>query len=166
MYCHDGADGVDHRRGGRARRRPSLAGPTLLRTGASTLHERFHAWSRLLRLDGETNRMLWISAEARGAYRTEMDAAKRSVDPEVRWRHLERAHIVSQPDPWLHTCNHAAMLVLALGQRDRREALGQVLRLIVAAPGSMTGRYPVGNTGRTAAGLMTPMSIPGDLAGM
>ena len=87
-----------------------------------------------------------------------------AVDPLTRWRHLERAHIVSQPDPWLHTCNHAAMLVLAVRQHDRREAAGQVLRLIVAAPGSMTGRYPVGNTGRVAARLMNPMPIPEDFA--
>lgn len=105
-----------------------------------------------------------ISAQARRVYDSEMAAAEAAADPVRRWGHLERAHIVSQPDPWLHTCNHAAMLVLALRQHDRREALGQVLRLIVAAPGSMTGRYPVGNTGRVAAGLMTPMPIPGDLA--
>lgn len=105
-----------------------------------------------------------ISARARDIYRAEMEAAKRSADGQTQWRHLERAHIVSQPDPWLHTCNHAAMLTLALRQRDRREAIGQVVRLIVAAPGSMTGRYPVGNTGRTAAGLMTPMPFPDDLA--
>ncbi|MGV7921550.1 DUF3703 domain-containing protein, partial [Mycobacterium kansasii] len=35
--------------------------------------------------------------------------------------------------------------------------------IIVAAPGSITGRYPEGNTGRTAAGLTTPMPIPNDL---
>lgn len=105
-----------------------------------------------------------ISAQARLVYRGEMDAATKADDSLARWRHLERAHIVSQPDPWLHTGNHAAMLVLAVRQRDRREALGQVLRLIVAAPGSITGRYPVGNTGRVTAGLMTPMSIPDDLA--
>lgn len=105
-----------------------------------------------------------IRTEARAIYRAEMDAAKRSVDAQIQWRHFERAHIVSQPDPWLHTCNHAAMLWLALRQRDRREALGQVVRLILAAPGSVTGRYPVGNTGRTGAGLMTPMPVPGDLA--
>ncbi len=105
-----------------------------------------------------------ISAQARLVYRREMEAARKADDALVRWRHLERAHIVSQPDPWLHTCNHAAMLVLAVRQRDRRETLGQVLRLIVAAPGSMSGRYPVGNTGRVTAGLMTPMPIPDDLA--
>ncbi len=105
-----------------------------------------------------------ISEQARQVYRAEMNAAKHAADPATRWRHLERAHIVSQPDPCLHTGNHAAMLALALRQHDRREAIGQVLRLIVAAPGSMTGRYPVGNTGRVNAGLMTPMPIPDDLA--
>ncbi|CAA0128433.1 Uncharacterised protein [Mycolicibacterium vanbaalenii] len=105
-----------------------------------------------------------ISPEARQMYRREMTAAATAADSHARWRHLERAHIVSQPDPWLHTCNHAAMLKLALHQHDRREALGQVLRLIVAAPGSLTGRYPVGNIGRVDAGLMTPMAIPDDLA--
>ena len=73
-----------------------------------------------------------ISAQARLVYRREMDAATKADDSLARWRHLERAHIVSQPDPWLHTCNHAAMLVLALRQHDRREAIGQVVRLIVA----------------------------------
>lgn len=110
--------------------------------------------------------MTRLPAPARAAYRLEMAAAKESSSVEQRWRHLERAHIVSQPDPWLHTCNHAAMLSLAIRQRDRREALGQVLRLIVAAPGSLSGRYPIGNTGRVDAGLMTPMTLPPDLAAL
>ncbi|TQC39059.1 DUF3703 domain-containing protein [Rhodococcus sp. WS4] len=49
-------------------------------------------------------------------------------------------------------------------QRDRREALGQMVRSVVAAPGSLAVRYPEGNTGRVAAGLMTPMPIPADPA--
>jgi hypothetical protein len=108
--------------------------------------------------------MARLSGVAREVYRREMAAAQTAESSVLRWRHLERAHIVSQPDPWLHTCTHAAMLALALRQRDRREVLGQVIRLIVAAPGSLTGRYPVGNTGRVDAGLMAPMPIPADLA--
>ncbi|CAN7509331.1 DUF3703 domain-containing protein [Mycolicibacterium frederiksbergense] len=110
--------------------------------------------------------MTRVSDSARGLYHAEMNAATTADDPKVRWRHLERAHIVSQPDPWLHTCNHAVMLKLALRQHDRREAFGQVLRIIVAAPGSISGRYPVGNTGRTSVGLTTPMPIPDDLAAL
>ena len=100
----------------------------------------------------------------RALYAQEMAAARQSSHPAVRWRHLERAHIMSQPHAWLHTANHIAMFVLAIRQRDRREALGQVVRIIVAAPGSLTGRFPEGNTGRVAAGLMTPMPLPVDLA--
>lgn len=123
------------------------------------------AWtSRMRRPSGlrpQTMRLRRSPPQPRVAWR---DAAAKAKDSLVRWRHLERAHIVSQPDPWLHNCNHAAMLVLAVRQHDRREALGQVLRQIVAAPGSMTGRYPVGNTGRATAGLMTSMPVPDDLA--
>ncbi|SED02045.1 DUF3703 domain-containing protein [Rhodococcus koreensis] len=108
--------------------------------------------------------MARIADTARTVYRQEMVAAKAAVYPEVWWHHLERAHIASQPDPWLHTCTHVAMFASALRQRCRREALGQVVRIIVATPGSLAGRYPEGNTGRASAGLMTPMPIPADLA--
>ena len=104
-----------------------------------------------------------LAPPARALYRREMAAARDAGAAALRWIHLERAHIVSQPDAWLHTCNHAAMLALAVRQHDRGEAVGQVLRLVVAAPGSLSGRYPPGNTGRVAAGLMTPMPIPADL---
>jgi hypothetical protein len=105
-----------------------------------------------------------ISHEARELYHLEMAAVGTAMSDADRWWHLERAHILSQPHPWLHTRNHVAMLNLALRQRDRREALGQVVRIIVAAPGSLTGRYPEGNTGRRASGLMRPMALPPDLA--
>jgi hypothetical protein len=65
---------------------------------------------------------------------------------------------------WLHTRNHDATLSLAVRQRDRREAVGQVVQVIVAAQGPLTGRIPDGNTGRVAAELMTPMALPTDLA--
>lgn len=53
-----------------------------------------------------------MPARVRAAYRIEMNAARTSGDAAARWRHLERAHI----------------------QHDRREALGQVARIIVAVP--------------------------------
>jgi hypothetical protein len=105
-----------------------------------------------------------MPGRVRAACRAEMRAARTATDPEARWRHLERAHIISQPWPWPHTANHIAMFALAVAQRDRREALGQVIRIIVAAPGSALGRYPEGNTGRAAMGLTQPMPLPADLA--
>jgi hypothetical protein len=38
------------------------------------------------------------------------------------------------------------------------------VRLTVAGPGSLTGRYPVGNTGGARVNALTPMPIPADLA--
>ncbi|MEV6041236.1 DUF3703 domain-containing protein [Nonomuraea sp. NPDC052116] len=105
-----------------------------------------------------------MPARIRAAYRFEMRAARTATDDAARWRHLERAHIISQPWPWPHTANHVAMFALAVRQRDRREAIGQVIRIIVAAPGSALGRYPEGNTGRATVGLTQPMPIPKDLA--
>ncbi|CDZ89536.1 DUF3703 domain-containing protein [Rhodococcus ruber] len=107
-----------------------------------------------------------MPSHVRSAYINEMTAARQADDDPQRWAHLERAHIISQPYPWPHTRNHIAMLALALRQRDRREALGQIVRIIVAAPGSLSGRYPEGNTGRVDAGLMTPMPVSEDLADM
>ncbi|WP_129978129.1 DUF3703 domain-containing protein [Rhodococcus sp. Q1] len=108
--------------------------------------------------------MTAMSTIVHAAYTAEMAAARATSVDSQRWAHLERAHILSQPYPWPHTRNHLAMLGLALRQRDRREALGQVVRVIVASPGSTLGRYPEGNTGRTRAGLMTRMTVPADLA--
>ncbi|GII65616.1 hypothetical protein Skr01_57010 [Sphaerisporangium krabiense] len=59
---------------------------------------------------------------------------------------------------------YIAMFALAVSQRDPCEAFGQVVRIIVAAPGSALGRYPEGNTGRAGVGLTKPMSLPADLA--
>ena len=100
----------------------------------------------------------------RVAFEAELTAARAAAEPGERWQALERAHILSQRWPWPHTRAHGRMLALALRQRDRAEAVGQVVRLAVAAPGSLSGRYPPGNTGRASAGLREPMPIPDDLA--
>jgi hypothetical protein len=87
-------------------------------------------------------------------------AARTGNDP---WPALERAHIASQPWAWPHTRVHAAMLRLAWRERDRTEIVGQLIRLVVAGPGSLAGRYPPGNTGRTTMGLTEHGPIPADL---
>lgn len=99
----------------------------------------------------------------RAAYCAEMYDVGSTSDDAQKWIHLEQAHILAQPYSWPHTRNHIAMLALALRQRDWREARGQLVRIVVAAPGSALRRYPSGNTGRTAAGLTTPMPIPSHL---
>jgi hypothetical protein len=83
----------------------------------------------------------------RAAWQTEIDharTARADCDDALEWHHLERAHILSQPSPGLHTRSHLHMLVHAVRRRDRRKTLGQILRLMLAGPGSATGRYPLG----------------------
>jgi hypothetical protein len=100
----------------------------------------------------------------RATFEAELAAATTAPSPARRWTALERAHILSQPWPWPHTRAHAVMFTAAWRQRDRREALGQVVPLLVAAAGSALGRYPEGNTGRATVPLTRPMPIPADLA--
>jgi hypothetical protein len=95
--------------------------------------------------------------------RAELTAASAAADAPAAWRHLERAHILSQPSAWLHTRVHLAMLVLALRTRDVRELFGQLVRLAVGGIGSSLGRYPAGNTGRARVPATRPMPIPDDV---
>ena len=90
------------------------------------------------------------------------DAARAGDEP-AAWTLLEEAHVLSQPWAWPHIKVHAAMLALGWRTRDRREVTGQLLRIVVAGPGSMTGRYPEGNTGRASVPATHPMPIPDDL---
>ena len=84
-------------------------------------------------------------------------------DSADEWDHLERAHILSQPMVTPHVRTHLAMIGAALRRRDRREIVGQLVRLVLAGPGSLTGRYPVGNTGGANVSAFAPMPIPADL---
>jgi hypothetical protein len=101
----------------------------------------------------------------RGAWSDEMNAASaaRHTDASAEWTHLERAHILSQPVAGLHVRTHAAMIGAALRRRDLHELVGQVFRFVVAGPGSVTGRYPVGNTGGANVSAFQAMPIPDDL---
>jgi hypothetical protein len=95
--------------------------------------------------------------------RTEARSARQRNDVEDEWRYLERAHVLSQPMAVPHVRTHIAMLGFGLRRRDRREIVGQLMRLVVAAPGTWTGRYPVGNTGGANVSALKPMPIPDDL---
>ena len=83
-----------------------------------------------------------MPAQIRAAFDAELRHARTATTSGQRWAALERAHILSQPWAWPHTRAHAVMFALAWSEHDRREAAGQVLRLLVAAPGSALGRYP------------------------
>lgn len=55
------------------------------------------------------------------------------------------------------------MLAFAVGLRDWHEVAGQIVRLALAPLGALTGRVPIGNTGRSNVGAFQPMPVPDDL---
>lgn len=92
---------------------------------------------------------------------------ERAGDVEGARRLLEEAYVLSQPRGgrrptsrgWTFTCGHAH------GQ-DLTEVSGQVRRVLVAGPGSVSGRYPVGNSGRARVPATEPMPVPLELAAL
>ena len=90
-------------------------------------------------------------------------AAIRRQDRSSAWAHLERAHILSQPMAGRHVRTHLAMLRLAARTLRPHEVAGQLFRTLVAAPGTWSGRYPIGNTGGANVGAFTAMAVPADL---
>lgn len=89
--------------------------------------------------------------------------AKGNRDLVAAWAALERAHIISQPFLVPHIANHWSMLRFAFEHRDWREVAGQTFRLALAPLGALTGRVPVGNTGRSNVSAFLPMPIADDL---
>lgn len=113
---------------------------------------------------------LRYSAEAARARLSELlrDAKRlrRADDFHGAWQALEDAHVLSQRWAVPHLRVHAQMLTVGWRQRNIREVIGQIGRLAVAGPGSLTGRYPVGNTGRSDVSAFAPMPIRADLAAL
>jgi len=82
---------------------------------------------------------------------------------EDAWDLLERAHIVAQGMFAPHLYSHWRMLVLATKTAHLREVIGQLVRLALAPLGNLTGRLPLGNTGRSNVSAFAHMDIPADL---
>ncbi|MBX9605542.1 MAG: DUF3703 domain-containing protein [Gammaproteobacteria bacterium] len=85
-------------------------------------------------------------------------------DKHGAWSALERAHIISQSTLGAHLRVHGVMLGYAFALRDGREIAGQILRLALAPLGSLTGRIPSGNTGRSNMNAFATLPLPADLA--
>lgn len=105
----------------------------------------------------------------RDAFEHELAEARRleARDELARaWQRLERAHVLSQAFAFPHVRVHARMLGFAWRRGALREIAGQLARIALAAPGSWTGRAPLGNTGGADVGIFTPMEIPPDLAAL
>lgn len=89
--------------------------------------------------------------------------ARQANDPAAAWRALERAHILSQPVLSIHLATHFEMLKHACHTRSGREIAGQLARLVLAPFRLLSGRVPIGNTGRANVSAFKAMPIPDDL---
>jgi hypothetical protein len=104
----------------------------------------------------------------RDAFKTELRraaAAEAGGDSAQAFRHLERAHILSQRDTVAHVRSHLRMLAWGWRRRDLREVVGQATRIVAAALFSRVW-VPVGNTGGARVSAVLPMPVPPDLAAL
>lgn len=63
------------------------------------------------------------------------------------FHHLENAHVLGQESTWWHVKVHCLMFLWAIRQRNVKEALGQLVRIVGAATKTAIGLVPAGNTG-------------------
>jgi hypothetical protein len=107
-----------------------------------------------------------VSRSLRLAFETSLSVAKEHVAARewaAAWLALERAHVLGQASIWLHLRSHWWMLVCGVAEKDAREVVGQMVRLVLSVPGSALGRYPRGNTGRARVDMFRPLPIAPDL---
>lgn len=89
-------------------------------------------------------------------------AAEAAGDATQAFRHLERAHVLSQRATGAHVRVHLRMLGWGWRRRDAREVAGQAMRTLAAALFSRIW-VPVGNTGGARVSALQPMPLPDDL---
>ena len=92
------------------------------------------------------------------------EAAELSGQALLAFTHLERAHILGQASTYQHVRVHLRMLGWGVRQRQPREILGQLFRLVGAATKTAIGFVPSGNTGGANVSALKPMPIPQDLS--
>ena len=80
-----------------------------------------------------------------------------------KWYYLERLHIVGQSYLILHLKTHWLMLNLAGEEAKVAEVLGQLFRLLLAIPGHILNRLPIGNVGTSRVSAFQRMEVPKDL---
>lgn len=77
--------------------------------------------------------------------------------------HLERAHVLGQASTIHHVRVHWRMLLWGVQQRDLKECLGQLFRIVGAATKTAFGLIPHGNTGGANVSPFKPMALPAEL---
>ena len=107
-----------------------------------------------------------MSPQLRVHFENELKAALgfiKSKDIDSAWASLARAHILVQFSALSYLRVHWHMFRLGLLTINTQEILGQIPRMLLAIPGSLTGKAPKGNTGLSNVGIFQPMSVPDDV---
>jgi hypothetical protein len=102
----------------------------------------------------------------KAAFMEEMQKAKEYYDQsdwENSFKRLERAHVLGQRNAISHSVSHWWMMKLALKQKNAKEIVGQIPRLLFGGLASLLGKVPIGNTGGANLGIMQPMIVPKDI---
>ena len=96
------------------------------------------------------------------SYIEQSRAHERANRLDAAWACLEAAHVLGQRTTRLHVRAHISMFAMAWRNRDLREMVGQLLRIVAAA--LITRIWvPHGNTGGSDVSAFKSMSIPDDL---
>ena len=103
----------------------------------------------------------YVESEILAAYQAEAQG-----QPDIAFSHLERAHVLGQTSTVEHVRVHWHMFLWGIRQRNVRECLGQLLRIVGAAIGTAIGLVPQGNTGGTNVAPFKSMPIPPELAAL
>jgi hypothetical protein len=82
---------------------------------------------------------------------------------EPAFTHLERAHVLGQESTVHHVRVHWRMLLWGVQQRDVKECLGQIFRILGAATKTSFGLIPHGNTGGANVSPFKSMAVPAEL---
>jgi Protein of unknown function (DUF3703) len=82
---------------------------------------------------------------------------------QTAFAHLERAHVLGQASTVHHVRVHWRMFLWGFRQRDAKECLGQIFRIVGAATKTFFGLIPHGNTGGANVSPFKPMAVPTEL---
>lgn len=74
-------------------------------------------------------------------------------------KHLENAHVLGQESTYWHVVTHLNMARWAIHQRNFKELLGQLIRIVGAATKTAIGLVPPGNTGGSNVSPFKPMQL-------
>ncbi|SMY34170.1 DUF3703 domain-containing protein [Photobacterium andalusiense] len=90
--------------------------------------------------------------------------AQKRADSVAAFRYLENAHVLGQESTYWHVKVHYLMLCWAIKQRDIKEVIGQLIRIVGAALLTAIDGVPMGNTGGSNVHALKVMPISAEHA--